>query len=300
MAASAHLMRMKMTRFVNPQPQFFTDLGLPLSEGNLYFYLTETNTPFNTYSDPDLTTANQNPVPLDAGGSPEFDIWLDGVYKVVLKDKDDNLIWEKDPVGGDAGSRLAFGLWTAGITYSIDNVVTGSDGNFYVSLINNNLNNDPTSSPSSWEKVAFIRFWNTNVTYALGDIVQSSAGLMYRSLQDSNTGNAVTDAAWWSPAVEVLLQSVQKTNGDTLEWGVQNSISATGTFTMPLANAVDAQVFMEIYFPSADASRVITINRAGSDSFLRGTATDTQYILNVSTAAGSRYITSNGSNRLVI
>lgn len=202
-----------MSRFVNPQPQYFSDLGLPLSEGNLFFYITGTNTPLDTYSDPTLSIPNDNPVPLDAGGRPENDIFIQGVYKVVLRDLDGNLIWEKDPVGGDVGSRLAFASWQAAVTYSINNVVTGSDGNYYVSLVNNNLNNDPVSSPASWERVEFIRYWNANVTYAASDIVQDVSGFLWRSLQGSNTGNTPSDSQWWSGVSDIRLYSAAATYG---------------------------------------------------------------------------------------
>ena len=68
--------------------------GTNLSGGKVYFYIAGTTTFKDTYSDSALTTANTNPVILDARG--EWDIYLNGVYKIILKDADDVEIWTKD------------------------------------------------------------------------------------------------------------------------------------------------------------------------------------------------------------
>lgn len=97
-------------RFQTPSEQF-SQAGEPLSGGKLYFFVTGTNTPSNTYSDAALTTPNTNPVILDAEGR-AGDIWLDPnvAYKVVLADAESDEtspIWTHDPVspggGGSSG-----------------------------------------------------------------------------------------------------------------------------------------------------------------------------------------------------
>lgn len=238
-----------MSRFVNPQPQYFSDLGLPLSEGLLYFYLTGTNTLLDTFSDPSLGTPNTNPVLLDAAGRPQTDIFLNGVYRVVLHDLNGNLVWDKDPVGGDAGSRLAFALWQAAISYSIGNVVTGSDGNYYVSLSNANINNDPVSSPASWERVEFLRYWNSNVTYSAGDIVQDAAGKLWRSLQSLNTANAPSDNQWWSGVGDIRQYSASVTYaaGQVVQ-------SSTGLLYRSLQNANTGNALVDGAWWSSDLS----------------------------------------------
>jgi len=234
-----------MARFINPQPQFFTDLGLPLSEGLLYFYSTETSTPLDTYSDPELTTPNPNPVQLDAGGSPEVDIWLDGVYKVILKDKDDNLKWEKDPVGGDTGSRFAFSVWQAGVSYNLYNIVIASDGNSYMSLVNDNINNDPTTSTTEWERIEFIRYYNATVTYSLGDVVQDTTGNMWRSKQNLNTNHTpALNSAWWDVATDKRFAAVLTASG-TLQKNQEYLAyvtSAAADFPIPAMTAGDTLV----------------------------------------------------------
>lgn len=87
------------SRFALPYAYVPTIDGTPMSGAKLYFYLSGTDTPKNTYSNPELTIANTNPVIANAGG--RFgNIFLDGVnYKVILRDADDVLIWTADPLG---------------------------------------------------------------------------------------------------------------------------------------------------------------------------------------------------------
>lgn len=193
-----------MGRFINPVPQFLTSLGKPLSAGLLYFYETETMTPLDTYSDPELTTVNPNPIALDAAGRASVDIFLDGVYKVILKDSSGVTQWEEDPVTDAAGaSREAFSTWRPTVAYNFGNITVGSDNNYYVSLQNNNYNHDPLSSPDWWERVEFLRYYNANVTYLIGEIVQDTTGSLWRSKQNANTGNTPSlNSAWWEQAVD--------------------------------------------------------------------------------------------------
>lgn len=93
----------------------FADVGdgiTPSDGAQLFFYITGTSTPKNTYSDEALTTANTNPVVADSDGL-FSNIWVgDGErFKVILKDKYDLEVWSSDPVvsGISAGwSSVAF------------------------------------------------------------------------------------------------------------------------------------------------------------------------------------------------
>jgi len=132
-----------MPRFVNPQPRYVDKNGKALVGGKLNFYDAGTVTRRNTYNSESFSTPNTNPVILDANGRPQVDIFLDGVYKVVLTDSNDQVIWEKDPVGGTTGVT-ALSDWIDDATYSVGDLVTGSDGLYYRSLTNGNIGLDPT------------------------------------------------------------------------------------------------------------------------------------------------------------
>ena len=93
--------------------QAFDSTGAPLSGGYLYTYIAGTSTNKATYSDAALTTANSNPVLLDARG--EASIFGAGIYKFILKDSDGTTIWTMDNIAvmgltyiqdADADSRI--------------------------------------------------------------------------------------------------------------------------------------------------------------------------------------------------
>lgn len=80
-----------------PKTAFVDAAGEPLVGGKLYTYIAGTTTLQTTYTDSTATTANTNPIILDSRG--EANVWLGGaIYKFVLKDADDALIWTVDNI----------------------------------------------------------------------------------------------------------------------------------------------------------------------------------------------------------
>ena len=88
-----------------PKFQAFDSNGDPLSGGLVYTYEVGTTTLKTTYSDYDAATPNDNPVVLDARG--EADIYVQGAYKIVLKDSAAVTIWTLDNVQGGVGADAA-------------------------------------------------------------------------------------------------------------------------------------------------------------------------------------------------
>lgn len=86
------------SRFVLPYQTVIDGAGVPLPGALLFFYVSQTSTPLNTYSDVALTIPNTNPVAANAAGVFP-NIFMPGVdYKVVLTDSALNQIWTADPV----------------------------------------------------------------------------------------------------------------------------------------------------------------------------------------------------------
>lgn len=191
-----------MPRYISPQPQYFTDLGLPLTGGKLYFYEPSTLVPKNTYSNTALTIANSNPIVLAANGSPSTDIWLNGVYRVRLFDAIGNLIWDKDPVGGDSGSLIAYSDWASGIEYPVGEIVTGSNGRYYVAILSPNVGQNPISSPVYWSENRLLRVYNSNETYQIGTVVQDSNGFLWKAKALTAGSAPALGSAFWEPAVD--------------------------------------------------------------------------------------------------
>ena len=76
---------------------FVDAAGQPLVNGKLYTYIAGTTTLQATYADSSGAAANTNPIILDSRG--EANVWLGGaIYKFVLKDADDALIWTVDNI----------------------------------------------------------------------------------------------------------------------------------------------------------------------------------------------------------
>jgi len=90
-------------QFYNPAPVLFDLLGIsPAAGGSLAFYERGTTTPKGTWSDPDMTVLNSNPVLLDASGRSNTQVWMDGEYTVVLRDGNGEQVWAREMGSGQA------------------------------------------------------------------------------------------------------------------------------------------------------------------------------------------------------
>jgi len=91
---------------------FTNSSGDPLAGGKLYTYAAGTSTPKATYADSGAVTPNANPIVMDARG--EATIFWDGVYKVILKDSADSLIWSVDNISSTGDSVSSSTLAASG------------------------------------------------------------------------------------------------------------------------------------------------------------------------------------------
>lgn len=196
-------------RFINPVPQFLDDSGDPLILGLLHFKENGTDTDKDTFKDVNKKILNSNPVELTGSGRTP-NIFYDGTARVILTDEDGIIggitYFDKDGVG-QPGSGSAFEDWSSITEYAIGDLVEATDGEYYRSLQNNNLGNDPVSSTAFWERVEFLRTWNENVTYGNDANAKDSDGLIYRSLQDNNLNNqpSLSPDFWGTPVAFVDL-----------------------------------------------------------------------------------------------
>lgn len=195
-----------MSRYINPVETILDNNGDPIVGAKLVFYEPGTTTKKTIYSDAGFATPITNPVTADANGR-YTNIFLEGIYKVVQQDAtgtpdtDDGAeIWSRDPVGDTASGQ--FELWISSTTYSIPEIVLGSDDNYYRSLVDANQGNDPASpSLAQWEQLKFGRVWNTNITYAIGDSVYGSNGKLYVAIASQSGNDPVGDASSWSTEI---------------------------------------------------------------------------------------------------
>lgn len=276
-----------MTRSVNPAPQYLDSNGDPIAGGKMFFFESGTNTDKATFKDQSETIPNTQPVILDAAGRLPS-VFFTGSAKQVLNTADDTLVFERDPVGGEA-ILGAFTNWSEPIIYSVDNIVN-FNGKFYQSLTNSNQGNQPDISPTTWEEIRFIGVYNVNISYSIGDVVQTVNGSLWRSVVDNNLNNDPdTDSgANWLPSVdgskitevaavddkvsEVIPQTV---SGELTAGGQENQLRDSGAFTLPLASSVDANTILVVNLPDTFKAQTPTLTRSGSDLIRNGDGTDT-------------------------
>jgi hypothetical protein len=78
----------------NPRLQFVDANGAPYALGSLATYIPGTSTPKTTWSDAGATSANTNPIALDAAGSAV--VYGDGAYRLILYDADAVQVFDLD------------------------------------------------------------------------------------------------------------------------------------------------------------------------------------------------------------
>ena len=161
-----------INRFVNPVIKYTTDTLQTMPGAELYFYVTGTTTPKDTYQDINGTTPHSNPiVALSDGHFPP--IFLDGFYRSELKYNGITQPgWPVDNIGATS-VPIPLGDWDTTITYSIGQLVTAADENRYESLIDGNLNNEPSATPTAWSQV-FLGV-DTDIWQQLDTIARSGA-----------------------------------------------------------------------------------------------------------------------------
>jgi microcystin-dependent protein len=106
-------------RYYTPNPEGIDQNGVPWAGSRLFFYLTGTNTPLNTWQDPGMTTPNPNPVEANTNGyfgniflSPSQAYHIQFWSPATADNPTGVLIWDADPCGPAAGGTIAN---TAGI-----------------------------------------------------------------------------------------------------------------------------------------------------------------------------------------
>lgn len=275
-----------MARFGDLDTQYFDDAGDPLINGKVYFYETGTSTPKTTYSDVNFATPNTNPVILTAAGR-QPNVFFRGVAKAVLATSAGVQILVRDPVGE---TDSTFGNpWVSSKSYNANDVVQGSNGVFYVSLINGNVNNDPVTTSGSWTFLYSVE-WSAGTTYKEGSVVTYDS-IVYQSLQNANINkNPSTEAAWWiaitlswvstatyainTNAVGpdgILYTSLQNANtGNTPAtsplWWVGTSAAAAASASAALASENAAALSETNAAASEDAAAVSETNAAASET----------------------------------
>jgi len=258
------------TRFANPAPQYFYNgtPAAPLSGGLMYFYTPGSLSLKNTYSDDDLSVANANPVVLSSSGVLPS-VFLNGEYRVILKDKDGVQQWDKDNVNSIA--TTAFSAWDNAVNYGVGgtNVVYASDTLYYVSIATPNTANNPSggASPTYWQPLPeFMDVYATTAQTNAGTsstvaVTPAGVTITKRGLIDGLTMTNAADAdhditvaagvATDSTNVITLVRSSALTKQIDATWASGNNAGGLAA-TLTVANTTWYHVFVVTVAGSVD------------------------------------------------
>ncbi len=268
-----------MPRFGNIGKQYFDDAGDPLVNGKLWFYEAGTTTPKITYKDVNLVIANTNPVILSASGR-QPNVFFDGSARVILTDKDDFQIEVRDPEGVALVSN--FDNWNPDVNYAKGRIVIYTDGNYYRSFSDVNLNNIPDETPDKWEQIRVLQVWNSTVSYTTNSIVIGSDGFIYRAVQASTNQNPVSTVGFWS------FTTTSGTGGATEITSSTNvSLSPTDTRVQSITTTADN---LDVSLPNAT-----TMSEGAPTFVLENPGNNTYHIKNNS----GDYLISNVANNSI-
>ena len=224
-------------RFYAPFQRYLTTDLKTLPASLLYFYENGTTTPKTTYRDPFKNNAHANPVVAGTHGasSDTFPpIFLDGTYTVELKNSlgTTQPNWPQDNIGGEQVEG-AFDSYSAITSFLIGDIVTGSNGLYYVSQADSNLNHDPTISanrPTWWDELKLSPNYNALSTYASGEWVVYS-GAWYKCKAAATGQTPSSSSAYWDAEYVVFQWNSTTTysSGASVFVGVDEYISQQGT-----------------------------------------------------------------------
>lgn len=223
-----------MARFGSLGTQYFDGAGDPLVDGKIYFFASGSNTPKTTFADVNETIANTNPVILTADGR-QPNVFFSGSARAILTKSDDTQVEVRDPVGG-AITADAFGDWNALLIYDFNDIVQGPDGKFYISIINNNVGNDPENTNGFWMEVNFIATYDAGYPYAKDNVCIATDQQLYLSLIENNLGNepSVSATEWkiltFNPATIGVMLWEDAWN--PIDSYAQNDVVRDGSWTM--------------------------------------------------------------------
>ena len=251
----------------NPKFRAFDANGDPLAGGKVYTYEPGTTTPKPSYTDNTGGTANANPVILDANG--EASIWLNGFYKIILKNSADVQQWSIDQVSSmPAESNTVFSEW-------LSNGLVPT----YVGTTQFSVPGDETTRFQVGRRVkftvtagtvygtitvsAYTTLTTVTVTFDSGSLDAGISAVYEGVLSVTNPSlpkrvYTISDGTAASHALSVAqLQSGSLTYAST---------SGTNTYTASLAPAITAYttgMLVNLYFTIANTVTTPTINLNG-------------------------------------
>ncbi len=282
------------TRLLLPRAQRVNLDGRPVSGAKLYTYVTGTSTPKPVFTDPALTTAHTNPVNADASGTFPSMYPEGGLYRLVLTDAADVVIYTDDDVEGQPSSSGSSGGFvdarrnriingamqssqqngtsnvdaTTGVNYTLDQwaavLSTTPGGTLRVAQVSSLT---PGGSP-----------FRLRATVQVADAT-ISAGDFY-TIQQPIEGTVVPDLRWGTASARQVLLRFMVRSSQSGTFAVSITNSATNRSYVTLVTIAPAEI-------NTDLDREITIPGDTSGTWLTDTGIGIQ--VRFSLAAGTTF-----------
>ena len=205
--------------------QFFDNNGKILSGGNLYTYAAGTTTPLTTYTSSAATTANTNPIVLDASGRVPYEIWINttSTAKFALYTSTGTLIGTWDNIPSYASSLNLTGTNNA-VTYfnSVGTFTSSSNMTF------DGSNLTVAGGITAGSNVAITGNISTTGTATFTGLISSTAGI-------SSSTPAVTQSAGDNSTKIATTAFVANTSAKAKIQPLTVSNISGGGFTLNLA-----------------------------------------------------------------
>jgi hypothetical protein len=180
---------------------------------------------------------------------------------------------------GPPGLGLSYaGSWSSTTTYSKNEFVS-QDGGLYVSVIDNNLGNQPDNSSGSWVIMAlpgvngtsftFLGNWDSTIPYMIQSVVLYTDGALYIAIA-ANTNSAPPSSLGvnWDLFLPAGIQGNPGNQGPTGAEGL--GLFPAGIYNSTLPYFINDFVF---YPPTGSSYVSLTDNNVGHEPDLSGSST---------------------------
>lgn len=194
---------MAKATFLGGEFQGIDNNGNPLAGGLVYFYEPGTSTDKTVYKDSTLSVAHTQPVVLNSNG--RMAIWMNGSYKVVLRDSAGVLVYDEDNVNTETTASTETGVSVVNGSFENDTVTTGQPDSWTVAAATNGtIAIDVTNQKHGLQSLKFTSTDANGAGTAVSTRFDVSAGgeidIRFSYFSSSATSTNVVEIKWYNAA----------------------------------------------------------------------------------------------------